>query len=179
MYRNFSETGKGLGVMYQVGERIIYGIHGICTITALESRTVGKDIVLYYVLEPKDNGGSQFYVPVHNQAAVSKLRKLLTRQELSDLLSSPAAREDAWISDESQRKQLYRDLIKSGDRAALVSMLGCLYRHRQNCIDAGRKFHISDENFLRDAEKLIRSEFAEVLDIPPEQVGDYIRNAMR
>lgn len=165
--------------MYQVGDRFVYGIHGICAITALEERTVDKDKRLYYVLEPKDNGGTQFYVPVHNQAAVSKLRRLLTRQELDDLLSSQASREDDWISDENQRKQLYRDLIKSGDRAGLVSMLGRLYRHKQSCIEAGRKFHICDENFLRDAEKLIRSEFAEVLAIPPEQVGAYIRSAMR
>lgn len=164
--------------MYQVGDRFVYGIHGICAITALEERTVDKDKVLYYVLEPKDNGGTQFYVPVHNQAAVSKLRKLLTRQELDDLLASQSAREDVWISDENQRKQAYRDLIKSGDRARLVGMLGCLYRHKQSCVDAGRKFHICDENFLRDAEKLIRSEFAEVLAIPAEQVGSYIRNAM-
>ena len=36
-------------------------------------------LIVIVVMEPKDNGGTQFYVPVHNQAAVSKLRKLLTR----------------------------------------------------------------------------------------------------
>lgn len=164
--------------MYQVGDQIIYGVHGICRIVDLENRTAASKTIRYYVLEPKDGSSSRFYVPADNAAAVSKLRKLLTRQELDALLLSQAAREDAWIADENQRKQVYRELIGSGDRAKLVSMIGSLYRHKKNQEAAGRKFHLCDENFLRDAEKLLRSEFAEVLEIPQDQVGAYIRRAL-
>lgn len=165
--------------MYQVGDQFIYGVHGICCIADLEQRSVGGRKILYYVLELRSGNGTRFYVPANNEAAVSKLRKLLTREELDALLSSEAVREDAWITDENQRKQVYRELIGSGDRARLVSMIGSLYRHKRSQEAAGRKFHLCDENFLRDAEKLLRSEFAEVLDIPQDQVGAYIRKAMK
>lgn len=164
--------------MYQVGDRFVYGVHGICRITALEERTVDRKKILYYVLESKAQPGAYFYVPTHNQAAVAKLRRLLSRQELDELLSSDAVRQEVWVSDENKRKQVYRELIGSGDRCRLISMVSSLYRHKQEQAAAGRKFHLCDENFLRDAEKLLSSEFSEVLEIPRDQVGAYIRRTL-
>lgn len=164
--------------MYQPGDQVLYGIHGICRITDVETRMVSGRSIRYFVLEPRGGTGTKFYVPADNEAAVGKLRKLLTRQELDDLLASRTVRQDVWIADENQRKQVYRELINSGDRARLVSMIGTLYRHKENQAAAGRKFHLCDENFLRDAEKLLRGEFAVVLEIPPDQVASYIQNAL-
>ena len=49
--------------MYEIGERVLYGIHGICTITAIERMRFGKERANYYVLEPKEQPGAKFYVP--------------------------------------------------------------------------------------------------------------------
>lgn len=164
--------------MYQIGDQVVYGIHGICRIAALENRSVGGKTIRYYVLKPKSEKGAVFYVPADNAAAVCKMRRLLSQQELEALLKSPEARESTWIADENQRKLLYRELISSGDRARLVSMVGSLYRHKETQAASGRKFHLCDENFLRDAEKLLCGEFSEVLQIPGEMVGAYIRRTM-
>lgn len=165
--------------MFSRGDQVLYGIHGICRILDVEERIVDKKRVEYYVLEPLEQPGSRYYVPTHNQAAVAKLRKMMTSEELDALLCSQDARQDAWIADENQRKQRYRDLINSGDRAALMSMVGTLRRHKEEQAAAGRKFHLCDENFLRDAEKLLSSEFSLVLNIQPGQVGEYIQNKMK
>jgi len=53
-----------------------------------------------------------------------------------------------------------------------------LLEHKRQQIEAGRKFHQCDENFLRDAQKLLSDEFALVLGISKESVADYIRNAL-
>lgn len=164
--------------MYQVGDQVLYGIHGVCVIVALEVRTVDRKKVEYYALEPLDQPGARYYVPTQNQAAVAKLRKMMSAQELNDLLHSDAVRRDCWITDEGQRKLRYRELINGGDRAALLSMIRCLYRHKDEQAALGRKFHLSDENFLRDAEKLLASEFSKVLGIEANQVGTYVRNAL-
>ena len=39
--------------MYEIGEKLLYGIHGICTVTAIERMRFGKEKADYYVLEPK------------------------------------------------------------------------------------------------------------------------------
>lgn len=165
--------------MFSSGDNVLYGIHGVCRILDLEVRTVDRKRVEYYVLEPLEQPGSRYYVPTQNQAAVSKLRRIMTTTELDALLRSKEARQDSWIADENQRKQRYRDLINSGDRAALISMVNTLHHHKDLQAAAGRKFHLCDENFLRDAEKLLNSEFSLVLNIHQNQVEDYVLSMLK
>ncbi len=162
--------------MFVCGDQVLYGIHGVCKIINKETQTVNKKRIEYYVLEPSDQPGARYFVPTQNEAAVSKLRPIITPQELNALLRSEDASVDAWIADENQRKQRYRDLITSGDRAALICMVRTLYRQKQQQMEAGRKFHQCDENFLRDAEKLLNAEFSMVLGIPQDKVGEYIQS---
>lgn len=161
--------------MYQCGSKVVYGFHGVCSIVDVEMRTVDRKKVEYYVLEPQAQPGSRYYVPTQNKTAVAKLRPLITKAELDALLCAEATQLDAWIPDENQRKQRYRELINSGDRAALICMVRTLHKHKDAQLSVGRKFHICDENFLRDAEKLLSAEFSLVLDIAPDQVGQYIQ----
>ncbi len=160
--------------MLQVGTQVVYGIHGVCTIVDTEVRRVDRKNVEFLVLEPRDQPGARFYVPAHNPAALSKLRPLLSAEELEQLLLSDATHQDCWIPEEGLRKQKYRDLLNGGDRAALISMIRQLHKHRESQLAAGRKFHLCDENFLRDANKLLVSEFSMVLERPKTEVMNYI-----
>ena len=169
-----SGSRKGAAEMFQVGDQIIYGLHGICRIIGTEFQTVNRKNVEYIVLEPVQQPGSRYYVPKGNQAALNKLKPILTLLQLEQLLVSDEAKADCWIADENLRKQRYREIIGSGNRAALISMVRTLHSHKQAQLTAGRKFHLSDENFLRDAEKLLNEEFSLVLNIPACCVADYI-----
>ena len=160
--------------MYEIGESVLYGIHGVCTVTGIERLRFGKDSAKYYVLEPKDQPGAKFYVPTENEAAVAKLRALMCREELLELLHSEQVRSYPWIADENLRKIRFRELMTSGDRAQIMGMIGSLHRHRQEQLAAGRKFHQSDENFLNDAQKLLNYEFALVFDLDPGEVSSFI-----
>ena len=165
--------------MLQVGTQVVYGIHGVCSIIDVEVQRVDRKKVEYFVLESREHPGARYYVPTQNQVALSKLRPLLTKEELELLLSTDVAQVDAWIPDENQRKQKYRELINSGDRAALISMVRSLLQHKESQLAAGRKFHLCDENFLRDAQKLLSSEFSLILGIPQDQIGQYILNRIQ
>lgn len=164
--------------MFQLGDWVVYGIHGVCRILNLEERRIDRKKVSYFVLEPADQPGARFYVPSENPAALSKLRHVLAREELERLLQSPEVRQDCWIADENTRKQRYRELIISGDRLELLRMIRTLHLQRVQQLEMGRKFHLCDDNFLRDAEKLLNSEFSLVLGIKPDEVGSYIRTAL-
>ena len=164
--------------MLQIGSQVVYGFHGVCSIVDVEIRSVDRKKVEYFVLEPIEQPGARYYVPTQNPTALSKLLPLLTREELDHLLASEDTQKEVWIAEENQRKQKYRELINSGDRAALICMIRSLNRHKQLQLTAGRKFHICDENFLRDAQKLLSSEFSMVLGIPQDQVAEYIENKL-
>lgn len=165
--------------MHQIGDRVVYGIHGICRIIGIEIRPVDRKKVEYFVLEPTDQPGARFYVPTQNQAAVAKLRKLLTAEQIDEILTSDSVHERNWIDDENKRKQHYRELLAGGDRTAILRMINTLYQHKQAQAAVGRKFHLCDENFLHDAQKLLRSEFSAILEIPLDRVDDYIIHKMQ
>ena len=78
--------------------------------------------------------------------------------------------------DENQRKQKYHELISGGDRVAIISMIRTLLKQKQMQMDAGKKFHLCDENFLRDAQKMIGSELAIVFELSHEQLSDFMKN---
>ena len=160
--------------MYEIGQRVLYGIHGVCRIISVESMRFGKERAKYYVLEPTGQPGARFYVPVANEAAVAKLRPLLTQQELLDLLHCDRVRNAPLIENENERKQYYREVINSGDRESLISVIGALHRHRKEQVAAGKKFHQSDENFLADAQKLLNAEFAEVFGLDSKDVSAFV-----
>ena len=169
---------EGSFIMYQTGQQVLYGIHGICNIVSIEPMRFGKVKANYYCLQPIAQPDARYYVPVENAAAVAKLRPLMSKEALLELLHSDAVRQDAWIPDENQRKQRYRELINSGDRAKLLSMIYCLHQHKKAQQSAGRKFHLCDENFLHDAERLLNSEFSQVFGLESGQVSGFIVREM-
>lgn len=164
--------------MLQLGSLVVYGIHGVCIIADVEQRVVDRKKVEYFVLTPKDQPKARFYVPTQNQAALSRLHPLLSREALDALLDSEETSKDCWVQNENLRKQKYKELINSGDRAALISMIRSLQKHKENQLAAGRKFHLCDENFLRDAQKLLASEFSVILGIPQSDVAGYIESKL-
>jgi len=164
--------------MFEKGQWVLYGAHGVCCVAGTEKQLVNRKRTEYLVLEPLSSSESRFYLPTGNPTAMAKLKAVLTADELKALLASDEIREDAWIQEENQRKLTYRELINSGDRTALLKMVSSLYRYRDAQAAAGRKFHQCDENFLRDAEKLLASEIALVLEMPQDEAREYLRNQL-
>ena len=164
--------------MFKCGDKVLYGSHGVCELLDVETKRIDGKNVEYYILQPINQPDARFYIPTGNQAVLSKLRPLLTKEEIGVLLTNQRSQPDAWIAEENQRKQRYRELISSSDRATLISMIHALHKQRQIQQSAGRKLHLCDENFLRDAEKLLGAEFSLVLNIRQDAVGAYIQREL-
>ena len=164
--------------MFQIGERVVYGFHGVCSVVDLEERVIDRKKVVYIVLEPMGQGSSRFYIPAHNEAAMSKIRPLPTKEQLEALIQSQTVRSGNWIPEENLRKQLYRELINKGDLEKLLQMVRSIYLHKAEQTSAGRRCHLCDENFLRDAERLLTSEIALILELDPEQAKQYLRSKL-
>ena len=147
----------------------------MCILKSIENRDfTGKDVE-YYILQLVSDQKSTFYVPTDRE---DKLKRVLSRQEISDLISGMPGEDCQWISDDYQRKEAFRKVIEGGDRHQLISMIKAIYLHRQQLSQTTRKLHSSDERFLSDAEGILYDEFAYALEIPREKVPDYIRAAL-
>lgn len=59
--------------MYQSGDQVVYGVHGVCVVTGTEHRIVDRKQVDYLVLEPLDQPGTKFLVPSGNASRYGKI----------------------------------------------------------------------------------------------------------
>lgn len=156
--------------MYQPGERIFYCSHGVCEILDIETRRIDKKNIEYYVLCPVENPNARFYIPTSNPKALSKLSPMLTAAELQMVLAEQCSGNDLWIEEENARKQKLKEVIASGNQTDLIQWVFTLHMHRRSLLENGKKFHLADESFLKDAEKILITEFSIIWGIPKDEV---------
>ena len=139
--------------MFHINDVVVYGAQGVCQIVGVDEQKSGK----YFILKPKSGATATFFVPTWNEKALAKLRKVLTKEEVDALIDSMPSRTPDWIENENQRKETYKQILASGDHAAIISMIQALYFNRQNREAEGKRLHISDEHFMKEAEQLLHN----------------------
>ncbi len=165
--------------MYKINDTVIYGTDGICTVTDIAEREVCGKTDVYYILKPLHRNGATIMVPSSNPVLVSRLRKLLTPDEVKKLVSGISSQQGAaWIDNEKQRKQTYRDVILHGDRCEMISFIKTIYDHSEHMKRLGKKVHACDERFLEEAQRILHEEFSVVLGISREEVISYISESI-
>lgn len=162
--------------MAQVGQTVLYGAEGVCVIAEICKMKVGHKREEYYVLKPVHREGATVFVPLHNEALLCKMRPLLSKEEIHAIIDSVNAEEPFWIEDASERKAEYQRILLSSERKELLRMIRSLYLRRSALRQKGKHLRGSDEQMLRDAEKLLNDEFALVLEISQREVPEYIRS---
>ena len=141
--------------MYSVGETVGYSYYGVCNIEQITKREVGGNFIDYYVLKPVFDDRSTIYVPVKNEKLVGRMRAPLTRSEAEDLLSSLDRIETIWIDNDNERKENYRTLITEGIPSDMAKLYKTLVHRRRELEGSTRKLRSTDENYLREAEKIL------------------------
>jgi CarD family transcriptional regulator len=153
---------------------VLYGAHGVCEVLGVEEKVVDGRRLDYYVLRPVHDAKTVIYLPTNSDKLTKKMRRILSVDEIYALVSTMPDETAIWIDNEPERKARYKAILAGGDRAELVRVIKALYFHQQERTAAGKKMHISDIQFMRDAEKLLYEEFAYVLNIKKEQVLPFI-----
>ena len=162
--------------MLTVGQTVVYGTQGVCTVKEISMLKLGKTKGEYYALSPIDDPGSTVYVPTANEKLMSKLRPVLTGEE-ADALITEAVREPLeWIESDAERKSACDDIVKNGDGKQLMRLVGMLYRRRELLKDQKKHFHNVDAQYLKTAERMLHGELAYALGIAVDDVADYIRS---
>jgi len=160
------------------GDTVIYGANGVCEIDGITSQSFCGETREYYVLRSVYCAGETVFVPTDSAALTGKMYPALTPAEIDDLLTALPRTAPAWIESDEERKVRFAEILTSGDRKALIGMVRALHDHKIQQEKRGKKLHLADERCYREGEKLLHEEFAHVLQIPPAQVADYIRERL-
>ena len=157
--------------MYQKGDYINYGGHGICQIDdirAMDFKT-GAGKRDYYILHPVCQDGTVFYLPADGSAGRS--RRLLTREEIDGILSGLRDAQMPWITDRKQRTEQFHQILSRRDTGELVLLARCLHLQQGE-----RPLPTAERETLHQVERMIEQEFSFVLGLPPAEVGAYIQS---
>ena len=158
--------------MFAINDLVMYGNTGVCKIVDIRSESFTGKACDYYVLVPESDTKATIFCPV--EAPPGRIRKLLSREEVYDLVHTLPDQEVAWIESDTERRDTYREILKRGNHRELAGLIKTLYQHKQERERAGRKFHLVDERLLTQAERLLHGEIAHVLNIGPEKVVPFI-----
>lgn len=160
--------------MFKVNDVVVYGSQGVCEIVGTEYQRLGGESKMYFVLKPKSDRGATIYVPTWNEKALAKMRKVMTKQDVDDLIDSMPNKKPTWLENENERKETYRKILASGDQAAIISMLQALFLHKKEREAEGKRLHMSDEHFMKDAEQLLYHEWQYILNVDKAGLMAYI-----
>lgn len=161
--------------MFSVGQTVLYGTNGVCTIDDITTKSVGKTKIEYYVLKPVCSNTSTLFVPTANEKLVAKIRYILSADEINALLADTQDC-DEWIDNKLERNEKFKAIISEGNSAKLIRLIRLIHIHEQEQTAKGKRLHLSDERFLKEAEKMICEEFSMVLKIDRDEVIARILN---
>ena len=162
------------------GDYVVYGTNGICMIEDVKplSFASGVEKSTYFILKPASNPVSTIFVPMKNEKLRSKMRDLMTKDEIDALLLGMKDTEYDWESDRRIRAENFHDILAEGVDQKLLIMIRGIYIKKRSLMEEGKKLPATDSNTLKAAEKLVEEEFAYALDIPQSDVGKYIRDLL-
>lgn len=165
--------------MFEKGELIICGGHGVCRVIDITDNPIDrKDRKRkYYLLEPVFEKTSTIYTPVDNEKII--MRRIMNKEEAEKLIAHIREIDVMWVQEEKRREQTYKDALRTYDSRSLMQIIKTLYQRKNMRINEGKKVLSSDEQYLRKAEELLYSEMSLALSIPKDQVGAYIVEAVK
>lgn len=157
--------------MFKVGDNIVYPMHGVGKIDAVEKKTVLGKRAEYYLISLV-NSGMKVMIPVKNASEIG-LRSIIAKKDINkvvDILTkSETTQEDDW----KQRYQNNIDKVKSGSVFEVSAVARDLFRRSQE-----HDLSIMERKLYENAYQLITNELALVKKIDVEEAGNFVSEAL-
>lgn len=161
--------------MYKKGEYVIYGNNGICRI---EDIGIPKGTPMaaggreYYTLLPVFGSGN-IYAPVDTKVF---MRPILTKAQAEALIEEIPRIQGEKFEGKDVRalSEKYKGCLDSHQCEDLVKLIKTVYRKEKAMAENGKKLAKTEQEFGKLAKELLHREFSVSLELPYEEVEDYI-----
>ncbi len=161
--------------MLKLNEKVMYGTTGVCVVERIEEKKIGREFKSYYVLKPVSQSSATVFLPADNEKLLSRVRKVLSADEVKEMLNVLPSEPDVWVDNDAERRVRFSEIISSGDRKACLVLVRTLHNRQTELSSKGKRLHIADERALKEAQRLVHDEFSVALDIEPCEVEAFIR----
>ena len=170
LYYTYISNKVGVDHMFEIGDKIIYGENGVCTvekIAPLEMQGASAE-KLYYYLTPYIGSGL-YFAPVDSEAF---MRPVISRDEADSFILTIPDIEPAICTDSrfNHVEAFYKELFRQHTNEALVALIKGLKER------LGEKKNKSSraEATMKRAKDILHGELAIALGIELSEVEEYI-----
>lgn len=155
--------------MYSVGDKIIYGENGVCTVSKVAPLDSGAQDKLFYHLKPLIGSGV-YFAPVDSGAF---MRPVISREEAEALIDLIPSIEPAVCRDNrfNHVDAYYKELFRQHSCEALVAIVkGVRLR-----MDEKKTRSTRAESIMKRAKDILHGELSIALEMEVAEVEGYIR----
>ena len=149
--------------MFQVGDKVVYPVHGAGIIEAIENQEVLGRVRSYYILKISA-GNMRLMVPVETVETVG-MRQIIAPEIVEDVLAVLRENADELEENWNRRYRANMEKIKSGDIFVVAAVVrNLMLRDRKRGLSAGEK------KMLDYAKRILVSELMLVENASEEQI---------
>lgn len=161
--------------MYKVNEVVVYR-KDIYRISEIRKGSSKEDTFFVLVPSQNDDGSLKIQVPASNK--MGYLRKLSTKDEIEALIQRIP--EIPVINGNNRMiENDYKARMKKPTLEDLVAIIKTTYLRNQERLDQNKKIGAVDNNYFKEAEKVLYQEIGTVLDMTVDQTRDYVVAALQ
>ena len=160
--------------MYQVGDYLMYGGHGMCKIDEVTIKTFSGKEKMYYVLHPVDHPDLTLFFPVDGD--VSKLKRMVSEDEARKLLEVFKKPAKAWIEKTTERNQRFNAIVQGENRKEIAELMNTLMRRKIELEKEGKKLAMQETKLLQQVSNIVFNELAYSLSTTTENIEEKINN---
>ena len=157
--------------MFKVGDKIVYPIHGVGIIEAIEKKQVLNKRSDYYIITIVNNN-MKVMIPVKNADEIG-VRKIISKKDVAKVLKLLATNENTSVDDWKERYQNNIDKVKSGSIYEVAEVARDLYRRGKE-----KELSIMERKLYENAYQLICHELALSRSIDIEEAGNLVSEAL-
>ncbi len=163
-----------MSYVFKKGDFVVYSKNGVCLVEDIKNMNFTGENSKYYILKPQSGNSSVVYVPIKKDSLVSKMRSVMCKKQIDELLSDKNIDALEWIEVKNKRLERFNAILSSGDMTLLLMLVRCIHSKKQEREELGKNISSTDENIFRTAQELIEEEFSFALGCSPDKVKEYI-----
>ncbi len=154
--------------MYNIGDKVVYPMHGAGVIVGVEDKKILGEIRKYYILKMPIKE-MKVMVPVSNVEEVG-VREILSKEEMDEVLEVLSGHDKVKMPTNWNRRYRFNmDRIKTGDINEIAGVVRFLEK-----IDKEKSLSTGERKMLSGAKQIIVSEMMLVYDMGFEEVTEMV-----
>lgn len=158
--------------MFNIGDKIVYPMHGAGTIDSIEEKEILGEKRKYFVMR-MPIGDMKAMVPVGNLKEVG-VREIISKEEMKEIIDVLEGARSTMPQNWNRRFRANMDRIKSGDIHEIAAVVRNLM-----LLDMEKGLSTGERKMLNDAKQMLVSEMVLVCDYTPEEAEEVLIEAVK